>query len=429
MNNFVNVLEKKVVPVANKLGQQRHMAAIRKGIISTLPLTIVGSFFTILSNMPIPAVAHFLAPYQEILDIPFRFTVGILSLYATFGIAYSLAQYYKLDPLTNGIIGVMAFLVATAKPLHVLKPQGIVEAGRYLNIANLSASSLFAAIVTALVSVEIVHYFTKHNITIKMPAGVPPEVANSFAGLFPAAVVLILFWLVRHLLGFNIATFLSSLLMPLKGVLAGNSLGGGILTILFITIFWTLGIHGTAIMDPIIRPFWEMAIAKNMTEFQAGTNVHHLSTIFTEQFLQWFVWIGGAGGTLALVILFLFSKSNYLKELGRLALLPGLFNINEPVMFGAPIVLNPILAIPFIIAPIVTAVIAYFATISGLVPMMMARLPFSFPAPIAALMSTNWSWQALVLSLVNFMVDLVIYYPFFKVFEYQQLQRETTTNN
>lgn len=405
------------------------MAAIRKGIISTLPLTIVGSFFTILSNMPIPAVAHFLAPYQEILDIPFRFTVGILSLYATFGIAYSLVQYYKLDPLTNGIIGVMAFLVATAKPLHVLKPQGIVEAGRYLNIANLSASSLFAAIVTALVSVEIVHYFTKHNITIKMPAGVPPEVANSFAGLFPAAVVLILFWLVRHLLGFNIATFLSSLLMPLKGILAGNSLGGGILTILFITIFWTLGIHGTAIMDPIIRPFWEMAIAKNMTEFQAGTNVHHLSTIFTEQFLQWFVWIGGAGGTLALVILFLFSKSNYLKELGRLALLPGLFNINEPVMFGAPIVLNPILAIPFIIAPIVTAVIAYFATISGLVPMMMARLPFSFPAPIAALMSTNWSWQALVLSLVNFMVDLVIYYPFFKVFEYQQLQRETTTNN
>ena len=429
MNNFVNVLEKKVVPVANKLGQQRHMAAIRKGIISTLPLTIVGSFFTILSNMPIPAVAHFLAPYQEILDIPFRFTVGILSLYATFGIAYSLAQYYKLDPLTNGIIGVMAFLVATAKPLHVLKPQGMVEAGRYLNIANLSASSLFAAIVTALVSVEIVHYFTKHNITIKMPAGVPPEVANSFAGLFPAAVVLILFWLVRHLLGFNIATFLSSLLMPLKGVLAGNSLGGGILTILFITIFWTLGIHGTAIMDPIIRPFWEMAIAKNMTEFQAGTNVHHLSTIFTEQFLQWFVWIGGAGGTLALVILFLFSKSNYLKELGRLALLPGLFNINEPVMFGAPIVLNPILAIPFIIAPIVTAVIAYFATISGLVPMMMARLPFSFPAPIAALMSTNWSWQALVLSLVNFMVDLVIYYPFFKVFEYQQLQRETANNN
>lgn len=429
MNNFVNVLEKKVVPVANKLGQQRHMAAIRKGIISTLPLTIVGSFFTILSNMPIPAVAHFLAPYQEILDIPFRFTVGILSLYATFGIAYSLAQYYKLDPLTNGIIGVMAFLVATAKPLHVLKPQGIVEAGRYLNIANLSASSLFAAIVTALVSVEIVHHFTKHNITIKMPAGVPPEVANSFAGLFPAAVVLILFWLVRHLLGFNIATFLSSLLMPLKGILAGNSLGGGILTILFITIFWTLGIHGTAIMDPIIRPFWEMAIAKNMTEFQAGTNVHHLSTIFTEQFLQWFVWIGGAGGTLALVILFLFSKSNYLKELGRLALLPGLFNINEPVMFGAPIVLNPILAIPFIIAPIVTAVIAYFATISGLVPMMMARLPFSFPAPIAALMSTNWSWQALVLSLVNFMVDLVIYYPFFKVFEYQQLQREATTNN
>ncbi|BDR58252.1 PTS sugar transporter subunit IIC [Xylocopilactobacillus apicola] len=426
MNNFVTFLEQKVVPVANKIGQQRHMAAIRKGIVSTLPLTIVGSFFTIISNMPIPAVAKFLSAYQEILDVPFRFTVGILSVYATFGIAYSLAQYYKLDPLTNGIIGVMAFLVATVKPVHVLKPiKGTIEAGRYISIGNLSASSLFAAIVTALVSVEIVHYFTKHNITIKMPEGVPPEVSNSFAGLLPAAVVLILFWVIRHVIGFNIANFLSNLLMPLKGVLAGNSLLGGLLTIIFITFFWVLGIHGTAIMDPIIRPFWEMSIASNMAEFHAGVNVHHLSTIFTEQFLQWFVWIGGAGGTLALVVLFIFSKSNYLKELGKLAFLPGLFNINEPIMFGAPIVLNPILGLPFIIAPLVTATISYFATISGIVPMMMARLPFTIPSPIAAMMSTNWSWQAAVLAIINFVIDLAIYYPFFKVFERQQLKQES----
>ena len=130
-------------------------------------------------------------------------------------------------------------------------------------------------------------------------------------------------------------------------------------------------------MDPIVRPFWEMSIATNMNQFHAGVSATHLSTIFTEQFLQWFVWIGGAGGTLALVVLFMFSKSKYLKDLGKLSILPGLFNINEPIIFGAPIVLNPILGIPFILAPLVTTTISYFATTSHLVPMMMVRLPFT----------------------------------------------------
>lgn len=427
MNNFVNFLEAKILPAANKLGQQRHMTAIRKGIIATLPLTIVGSFFTILSNMPIPAVANFLAPYQAILDIPFRFTVGILSLYATFGIASALAASYKMDTLSSGILGVLAFLVATVQPVKVnTDVKGVITAGRYMNIANLSASSLFAAIATALISVEIYHFLEKKNITIKMPDGVPPEVSNSFVALFPAAIILILFWVVRDIFNFNIATFISNLLMPLKGFLVGNSLAGGLTTIFLICSFWTLGIHGAAIMDPIVRPFWEMSIANNMNQFHAGVAATKLPTIFTEQFLQWFVWIGGAGGTLALVVLFMFSKSQYLKDLGKLSFLPGLFNINEPIIFGAPIVLNPILGIPFILAPLVTGTISYFATVTHLVPMMMVRLPFTIPAPIAAIMSTNWSWNAAILSIVNFVVYLIIYYPFFKVFEKQQLEKEVS---
>ncbi|MGL5899033.1 MAG: PTS transporter subunit EIIC, partial [Lactobacillaceae bacterium] len=206
MNNFVNFLETNILPIANKFGQQRHMTAIRKGIIATLPLTIVGSFFTILSNMPIPAVAKFLAPYQAILDIPFRFTVGILSLYAAFGIASALADSYKMDTLSSGILGVLAFLVSTVQPVKINNDiKGVISAGRYMNIANLSASSLFAAIATALISVEIYHFLQKRKITIKMPEGVPPEVSNSFVALFPAAIILILFWVVRDIFNFNIA--------------------------------------------------------------------------------------------------------------------------------------------------------------------------------------------------------------------------------
>ncbi|MDT2707465.1 PTS sugar transporter subunit IIC [Enterococcus gallinarum] len=425
MNGFVGFIEQKLMPVANKVGMQRHMVAIRKGIIATLPLTIVGSFFTILLNFPIESVAAFIEPYREVLDIPFRYTVGLLALYATFGIAFSLAKSYKLDSLTAGILATMSFLITAAPPIRVLESvEGVIDAGRFINVANLGSGSLFGAIVTAILSVEIYRFFIVKNITIKMPDGVPPEVTNSFMALIPGGAILVLFWVIRHIIGFDINGFLSNLLMPLKDVLAGNSLFGGLLTVFLICFFWVLGIHGPAIMGPVIRPFWDISIAENMEVFQSSGNAHELPNIFTEQFLQWFVWIGGAGTTLALVVLFLFSKSNYLKQLGRLSILPGIFNINEPVIFGAPIVMNPILGIPFLVAPLITTTISYFATTTGIVPMMAARLGFAIPAPIAAWMSTNWSVAAGILVVVNFLITLAIYYPFFKVFEKQQLERE-----
>lgn len=425
MNGFVGFIEQKLMPVANKVGMQRHMVAIRKGIIATLPLTIVGSFFTILLNFPIESVAAFIEPYREFLDIPFRYTVGLLALYATFGIASSLAKSYKLDSLTAGILATMSFLITAAPPIRVLESvEGVIDAGRFINVANLGSGSLFGAIVTAILSVEIYRFFIVKNITIKMPDGVPPEVTNSFMALIPGGAILVLFWVIRHIIGFDINGFLSNLLMPLKDVLAGNSLFGGLLTVFLICFFWVLGIHGPAIMGPVIRPFWDISIAENMEVFQSTGNAHELPNIFTEQFLQWFVWIGGAGTTLALVVLFLFSKSNYLKQLGRLSILPGIFNINEPVIFGAPIVMNPILGIPFLVAPLITTTISYFATTTGIVPMMAARLGFAIPAPIAAWMSTNWSVAAGILVVVNFLITLAIYYPFFKVFEKQQLERE-----
>ena len=425
MNGFVGFIEQKLMPVANKVGMQRHMVAIRKGIIATLPLTIVGSFFTILLNFPIESVAAFIEPYREVLDIPFRYTVGLLALYATFGIASSLAKSYKLDSLTAGILATMSFLITAAPPIRVLESvEGVIDAGRFINVANLGSGSLFGAIVTAILSVEIYRFFIVKNITIKMPDGEPPEVTNSFMALIPGGAILVLFWVIRHIIGFDINGFLSNLLMPLKDVLAGNSLFGGLLTVFLICFFWVLGIHGPAIMGPVIRPFWDISIAENMEVFQSTGNAHELPNIFTEQFLQWFVWIGGAGTTLALVVLFLFSKSNYLKQLGRLSILPGIFNINEPVIFGAPIVMNPILGIPFLVAPLITTTISYFATTTGIVPMMAARLGFAIPAPIAAWMSTNWSVAAGILVVVNFLITLAIYYPFFKVFEKQQLERE-----
>ena len=422
MERIFKWIEDKLMPVATKLSNQRHMTSIRKGIISTLQLTILGSFFVILLNLPVPGYAEFIAPYKAIIDVPFRFTVGIMALYCTYGISAALAKHYELNEVMAGMLGTVAFLIATFSPIQVTEGiEGVIGSGRYLNIASLSSSSLFGAIVTSIIAVEIYRYMKVKKFTIKMPDGVPPEVSNSFAALFPALVIILLFWIIRHFVGFDINSAISNLLMPLKGILAGNSYLGGILSIFLIKMFWTMGIHGHAILGPVIRPIWDMAIAENMDAFASGVPASQLPNIFTEQFQQWFILIGGSGATLALVIMFLRSRSKYLKSLGKLSILPGLFNINEPVIFGAPIVMNPILAIPFVLAPLIMGTVAYIATITGIVPMMMARLPFTFPSPLGAIMSTDWSIPAGILVVVNFIISYLVYYPFFKIFERQKI--------
>lgn len=430
MQKLMSWLDIHVVPFATKLSSQRHLRAIRGGIVSTLPLTIVGSFFVILLNLPFTGYEEFIAPYRAIVDVPFRFTVGIMSLYAAYGIASYLGRDYQLDPTGCGLLGTVAFLIATIAPVQVGDSiDGVIEAGRYMNIGSLNSGSLFAAILTAIISVEIYRFMQERHITIKMPDGVPPEVSNSFAALFPALGIILLFWIVKHVLGFDINAAISMILMPLKGLFAGNSLFGGLLSVFLILTFWSMGVHGEAVLGPVIRPIWDMAIAENMDAFATGVAATQLPNIFTEQFQICFLQIGGTGATLALVFMFLFSKSTYLKSLGRLSLLPGIFNINEPIIFGAPIVMNPILAIPFISAPIVMTVVGYFATVSGIVPMMMAKLPFTIPTPIAAVMSADWTMSAGILTVINFLISFAIYYPFFKVFEKQQLEKELAEQN
>ena len=425
MSKFMDLLETKILPIADKIGSQQHLQAIRNGIIATLPLTIVGSFFVIFLNLPIDGYTQAIAPYKNIIDIPFRFTVGMMASFSSFSIAAFLGKNYKLDPITCGFLGLLGFLCTAITPVIVTQSvDGVISAGRYINLGQLNASNLFSAILCSLVSVEIYRFMKEKNITIKMPEGVPEGVANSFSALFPALAVIILFWGLRHWLNIDINAILVMILMPLKVFLVGNSLLGGLITVFLICIFWVFGIHGPAILGPIIRPMWDSAIADNMDAFAAGTPASELPYIFTEQFLQWFVWIGGSGLTLPLVCLFLFSKSTQLKQLGRLSIVPGIFNINEPVIFGAPIVLNPILAIPFIIVPLVTTTLSYFCVVSGIVPLMMARLPFTLPAPLAAIISTDWSLMAGVLVCVNFMIGLIIYYPFFKSFEKTTLAME-----
>lgn len=416
MQAFMNFLEKYLsIPMA-KLSEQRHLRAIRDGVVSSLPFIIVGSMFLIVAFPPVPgSTALFqwaLAHRSEIL-IPYQLTMAIMSLYICFGIGYNLAKSYKIDPLSGGQIAVAAFLLT-------LTPFTVKDVGLFLPMGNLGGHGLFMAMITSILSVEIMRFCKNRNITIKMPEQVPPSVARSFEALIPVAFVILLVTLITVVFGIDVHSLVDQAVSPI--VKAGDTLFGVLLPVFLIGFFWSFGIHGISVIGAVARPLWEKYLGANAEAVAAGNPLPHVAP---ETFFQWFVWIGGSGATLGLVLAMLFfAKSSYLKALGKTTLVPSLFNINEPVIFGTPIVLNPMLIIPFIFIPLITTTIAYFATTLGFISPTYVMAPWTLPAPIGAYLSTGGDWRAIVLVLVNIAISFVIYIPFFKMYDQKLLDEE-----
>lgn len=428
MDRFLKWIEEKLMPPMAKLSEQRHLKAIRDGVISTLSLIIVGSFFLIIAQPPVQSWAKAIAPHVGKIMVPYRLTMGLMSLYAAYGMGYSLAKSYKLDGISGGVLSLTAFLFTTI-PLNVdafVKTattagiEGAAPMGWILPMANLGGSGMFAAIISMIFAVETMRLLKKHNVTIKMPEQVPESVSRSFEALIPAAVIITTVWFIRVWLNFDIQTAIMNVFKPIVNV-AGNSLGGVLVPVIFITLLWTAGIHGMSVIGSLVRPIWLVLLDQNTAAIASG---NALPNIAVEPFFQWFIWIGGAGATLSLAIIMCFSKSEYLKRVGRFSIIPGIFNINEPLIFGVPIVMNPILAIPFILGPVVSGIIAYTATAAGLVSKVTVMAPWTLPAPIGAFVATGGDWRAAVLVIINIAIVAVIYYPFFKVYEKKMILEE-----
>lgn len=428
MDRFLKWIEEKLMPPMAKLSEQRHLKAIRDGVISTLSLIIVGSFFLIIAQPPVQSWAKAIAPHVGKIMVPYRLTMGLMSLYAAYGMGYSLAKSYKLDGISGGVLSLTAFLFTTI-PLNVdafVKTattagiEGAAPMGWILPMANLGGSGMFAAIISMIFAVETMRLLKKHNVTIKMPEQVPESVSRSFEALIPAAVIITTVWFIRVWLNFDIQTAIMNVFKPIVNI-AGNSLGGVLVPVIFITLLWTAGIHGMSVIGSLVRPIWLVLLDQNTAAIASG---NAFPNIAVEPFFQWFIWIGGAGATLSLAIIMCFSKSEYLKRVGRFSIIPGIFNINEPLIFGVPIVMNPILAIPFILGPVVSGIIAYTATAAGLVSKVTVMAPWTLPAPIGAFVATGGDWRAAVLVIINIAIVAVIYYPFFKVYEKKMILEE-----
>lgn len=428
MERILKWIEAKFLPPMAALSEEIHLRAIRDGVISTLPLIIVGSFFLIIAQPPVASWALAIKPYVPQIMIPYRMTMGLMSLYAAYGMGYSLSKSYKLDGVSGGVLSLAAFLLVTT-PVNLdtvlaeatkAGVQGAAPIGWVLPMTNLGGSGLFAAMICMIFAVETLRILKKYNCTFKMPEQVPESVARSFEALIPAAVIITVIWFVRVWLNFDIQTEIMNLFKPIISV-TGNSLGGVLVPVLCIALLWTTGIHGDSIIGSLVRPIWLVLLDQNTAAVAAGKIIPNIAP---EPFIQWFIWIGGSGATLSLALLMCFSKSEYLKKVGRFSIVPGIFNINEPLIFGAPIVMNPILAIPFILSPIINTIVAYGATTFGLVSKVYILAPWTLPAPIGAYVATGGDWRAIILVIFNITLATFIYYPFFKAYEKKMLAEE-----
>ncbi|MGG5735572.1 MULTISPECIES: PTS sugar transporter subunit IIC [Bacillus cereus group] len=417
MNKFVTFLDKNLSGPMARLSEQRHLQAIRDGVISALPFIIVGSFFLIVAFPPLPKdsfISVWALKNQTSILIPYRLTMFIMSLYIAFGIGYNLAKSYKLDALSGAQLAVCSLLLT-------LTPELIDKKGFMLPMTNLGGHGLFVTMIVSILSVEILRFCKKNNVTIKMPEQVPSSVSRSFEALIPAAFVIIIMSLITVVFKVDLHYVVDKLAAPL--VKAGDSYFGVIIPVFLITFFWSFGIHGVSVVGTVARPLWDVYLGKNGEAVASGAS--HFPFIAPEPFYQWFIWIGGSGATLGLVLaMIVFGRSKYSKALSRTCIVPGIFNINEPVIFGLPIVLNPILIIPFVITPLVTATIAYAATAMGFVTPTHIMPPWTLPAPIGAYLATGGDWRAIVLVFINIAISFLIYLPFFKMYDKNMLEIE-----
>lgn len=415
MNNFINVLEAKLIPVAAWIERNKFINGFRRAFIVLMPILMIGSIFLMISALPIPGYREFMASifgenWRNILDIPITMTFSLIAVYVAFLVAQQLAKQYELDDISTGLLSLASFLILT--PLKTVENFGDV-----LTFEWLGSKGMFIAMIIAIGTVYIFKFFVTRKIIIKMPDGVPPEVIRSFEALIPGTVILTVALLLRiffmNTSYETIHNFLYTMLaIPLRAV--GTSYLGSMFATFAIQILWSVGINSGSMVNGFVRPFWLENQAENIAAFQAGLPLPH---VITEQFFD-IVYMGGAGATLSLILaIFLFARSKHVRSVATIGFLPGIFNINEPILFGIPVILNPIMLIPFNLVPMVMVTTQYLAMSVGLV----ARpLGVAFPWPTPAIISgfiTVGGISGSIMQIVNLIIGAMIYLPFLKIID------------
>ncbi|HEP1898849.1 TPA: PTS sugar transporter subunit IIC [Kluyvera cryocrescens] len=424
--SITSLLEQKMLPLAEKISSNIYLTALKNAFIALIPFLIVGSFFLLLTNFPISGYNEFMTSLLgkgtlDKLNYGINASYGLMTLLVIITFSKELVEKLNLSQST-AILPIAIFFLML--PGSVTTESGNIVSGAYA-LLDFSSESMFLGIIVTVITIKMVEFLENRAFTIKMPDSVPPEIAKSFKSLVPILVVL-LFWIIIKVLfestHFGTPGKFISVMLQEPLLYLGNSIFSQLIAEMMISLFWFFGIHGDSIVTSVMGPIWQTLSAQNLAQTQAGLAA---TNIITQQFRDVYLIAGGTGFTGALLIsIFMVAKSTRLKQLSKLAAPVAVFNINEPIIFGLPIVLNPLMLIPFIITPIVLCTVTYVVIALGWVPPTSGvSIPWTTPIFVSGFLTTGVS--GVVLQAVNLAIATTIYLPFVKILDKQYLHEES----
>jgi cellobiose PTS system EIIC component len=391
-----------------RLSENVHLAAIRAGMVAVVPLTIVGGIFTIVTFLPVPGWEARVAPFRGLLAIPVTATFGLLAVVACFSIAYDLGLRLRQEPLVSASIATVIFLMIQIDG----QQQTLVMDG-------LGSKGLFTAILVAVVCVRVQKFFTDRDLVVRMPRNVPRIVADSFLSLTPLLFLVVAFWLVRFALNLNINAVVQTAFAPL--VFALNTLPGILLYAFAVTLLWSVGINGDNAVDAVVAPIFLQYLSANV---EAMTGGQPLPYITAYGFFTTFVNVGGTGATIALALLLCRSKDPGFRSVSRLSLPMQIFQINEPIFFGLPIVLNPVFMIPYVLNALILTSATYLLMQWNAIHRPFVNVPWTTPPIIGHYLVSGGDWRAALWGAMSIVIAAVVYLPFARAAERQRGKTE-----
>ncbi|WP_195958077.1 PTS sugar transporter subunit IIC [Enterococcus gallinarum] len=441
---IMNTIQNKVLPIATKIGNQRFLVALRDSFMGTMPVVMTGSIAILLNAFLVDLPAQFgyenITDYfQWIVDINNLISKGSISIVALlfiYCLGVNIAKIYKTDTVSSGLVALSSFIISIGNSMTSTYSlsnnnnidlttlftgvEGIKVTGSSLNVTisgllpgtQINSNGYFTAIIIGFLSSIIFCKLMNKNWTIKLPDTVPPAIAKPFMSIIPGAVsiyiVAVLTFLLNKTTGKILTDVIYTILQrPLLGL--SQSFFVVILVAFLVQFFWFFGIHGGNVMAPIMEGVFGVALLANLEAYQKHEAIPYVWTSVSYGSFVWYATLG------LLIAIFLVSKNSHYKEVAKLGIVPCLFNIGEPVMYGLPTVLNPILFIPKILCPVIMAGLAYLATDLGLVSPVTQNVTWVMPPILYGFFSTGFDWRSIILSIINLILATLIYLPFVKM--------------
>ncbi len=401
-NQFLN---KYVVPPLTAMSENTYLSAIRAGMVSVVPMTIIGGLFLIVTNLPVPGWEDRIKPVAHLLELPVTAMFGLLAIFVCFAIAYDLGKRLQQEAVVSASMATLIFLLIQIDPKESV-----------LAMDGLGSQGLFTAVFIALITVRAQKFFSDRDLVVRLPKSVPSVVYESFVSLTPMLFLVVVFWTIRFVLGVDINGVVTTLLKPL--VLALNTLPGILVYAFLVTLLWSVGINGDNAMDAVVAGIFLQYLAENVTAVSQGQPLPYITAY---GFFTVFVNVGGTGATIALALILMRSKDPGFRQVSRLSLPTQVFQINEPIFFGIPIVLNPVFMVPYVLNALILTTGTYLLMDWGWIRRPFVNVPWTTPPIIGHFLVTGGDWRAAVWGVASLGIAMMVYFPFAKIAERQRL--------